>query len=74
MDACSFQCETRIRVTKKKTAHIQAVHGELCISAASGRSPYHRALQAGWSRFRAVLMLTAFYISGRSCEMARKFC
>jgi hypothetical protein len=25
--------------------------------AASGRSPYHRALQVGWSRFRAVLML-----------------
>src|ERR1019366_7592628 len=49
MDACSLQCETRIRVTKKKTAHIQAAHGELCIAAASGRSPYHRALQAGWS-------------------------
>ena len=24
-----YQCETRIRVTKKKTAHIQAAHGEL---------------------------------------------
>src|ERR1039458_4435641 len=35
MDACSLQCETRIRVTKKKTAHIQAAHGELCIAAAS---------------------------------------
>ena len=41
--------ETRIRVTKKKTAHIQAAHGELYIAATSGRGPYHRALQAGWS-------------------------
>src|ERR1019366_6812189 len=38
MDACSFR-RTRIRVTKKKTAHIQAAHGALCIPAASGRSP-----------------------------------
>ena len=30
---------------------------------------YHRALQAGWSRFRAVLMLSAFYISEKSNQI-----
>src|ERR1017187_9650835 len=38
----------------------QAAMENVCISAASGRSPYHRALQVGWSRFRAVLMLRTF--------------
>jgi hypothetical protein len=35
---------------------------------------YHRALRkVGWSRFRAVLMLTAFYLHRRSSGMAQKF-
>jgi hypothetical protein len=38
----------------------------VCISAASGRSPYHRALQVGWSRFRAVLMLPTYYPAAAS--------
>ncbi len=46
---------------KRNAAPNQAARGELCISAASGRGPYHRALQVGWSRFRAVLMLLSAY-------------
>ena len=36
-------------------------------------SAYHRALQVGWSRFRAVLMLIAFYLKSQPEEMAQKF-
>jgi hypothetical protein len=42
------------------------------MSAASGRSPYHRALQVGWSRFRAVLMLSHILTPPASRENGTK--
>ena len=55
----SFE-RTRIRYRKRNAAHNQAARGELCIMPHRAEAPYHRALQVGWSRFRAVLMLSTF--------------
>jgi len=64
--------EMDIRDQTKGPPWDQAARGTVCIFAASpfGKPP---CVLVGWSRFRAVLMLTGFYLRRRSGEMARKF-
>lgn len=47
--------------TEKRNAAPQSGgYGELCIMPHRAEALYHRALQVGWSRLRAVLMLRTF--------------
>ena len=67
MRVSPFQGNAHQVTEKRNAACIRRLRrGELCISAASGRGPYHRALQVGWSRFRAVLMLLSAYPAAAS--------
>jgi hypothetical protein len=58
---------------KTNAAHNQAARGERLHCCRIGPKPIPPCSPVGWSRFRAVLMLTAFYLRRRSFGMARKF-
>src|SRR5215813_1060638 len=66
--------EFRHQVTKRKAPCSGAVVESVCIMCHICLAAYHRASpNVGWSRFRAVLMLAAFYLRQASGGMARKF-